>query len=168
MRLRTRLAGAALAAVSVVALAGSAAAGTATEPEPQSLVEDFVHPGAEQILAEHGLIVRRGDGHIVFVTSYPVDSGVQCQPGQIQVERVLDAPPYGILYCFRTIGSEGYLAMEVRGTFVVRGGDLPVQAMALLASGDHHYYQIPPQTYVPIDPGDGSELPDATLLQLNL
>ncbi|MEJ3749505.1 trypsin-like serine protease [Actinomycetes bacterium KLBMP 9797] len=133
---------------------------------PDSLVEDFTHPGAAQILAEHQLEVFKGDGHIVFVTSRSFAEG-QCPTGQIQVEKELDAEPYGVFYCFRTIGTQGVLTLKVPGTFGVRGGDKPIVATADLPTGEREY-PVPANGFVAIEPGTGSELPQAVLVELRL
>jgi hypothetical protein len=149
-------------------LAAAAADDPPTETNGGSIVEDYAYPGADQILAEHGLKVFRGDGHILFVTSRPFSDGVQCDAGQIQVEKASAVPPFGYYYCFRTVGTQGYLALEVPGTFVVRGGDRPITATAELSNGTERTYDVPANTPVPIDPGDGSELPSAVLVELRL
>jgi hypothetical protein len=133
---------------------------------PASIVERFAYPGAAEILAQHGLKVFKGDGHVLFVTSRSFDEG-QCDAGQIQVERSMDVAPYGVFYCFRTIGTRGYLTLEVPGTFGIRGSDKQIQATALLPTGEREY-DVPPNTFVPIDPGTGSEPPQAILVELRL
>jgi hypothetical protein len=132
-----------------------------------SIVESRDHPGAEQILAQHGIRLFKGDGHIVFVTSRRFVDGVQCDVGQIQVDVVTPALP-GVWYCFRTVGTSGYLTLEVPGTFLVRAGNQQLQAKARVASGETQTFPIPPNTPVEIDPGDGSEFPQAVLLELRL
>ncbi len=150
------------AAVSVPAI------GSAAEPAdlPPSLVEDFAYPGAEQVLAQHGLKLFKGDGNILFVTSRTYDQG-QCATGELQVEKSLDAEPYGVYYCFKTSGSHGYLTLEVPGTFGVRGGDKPVEATANLPEGEKTY-AVPANGFVAIDPGTGDEMPRAVLVELRL
>jgi hypothetical protein len=130
-----------------------------------SVVERFNYPGAAQILAEHGLRVFRGDGHILFVTSRHFEDG-QCEAGQIQVEQHFEDPPFGVWYCFRTIGTQGYLTLEVPGTSAVRGGNTPLTATAHLPGGPDQTYSVPPNSFVPIEPGDGSEFPQAVLVEL--
>jgi hypothetical protein len=152
------------AAVLVLPGAGSAAREVADAQAPA--VEDFTHPGADRILAEHGLRVFKGDGHIVFVTSHTYDEG-QCDVGQIQVEKALDAEPFGVYYCFRTRGTTGFLTLEVPATFGIRGGDKPIEATAELPDGDRTY-EVPANTYVAVEPGSGSEIPQAVLVELRL
>jgi hypothetical protein len=154
------------AAGSVLLLSGSGSAAREAADVQSSAVEDFTHPGAAQILAEHGLKVFRGDGHIEFVTSRTYDEG-QCDAGQIQVEKALDLEPYGVYYCFRSKGAEGFLTLEVPATFGIRGGNAPIEATANLPSGEQTY-AVPPNTYVAVDPGTGSEPPQAILVELRL
>jgi hypothetical protein len=140
-------------------------------PRPVSventIVETFAYPGAAQILAQHGLRVTRGDGHILFLTSRQFDEG-QCEPGQVQVEQSFENPPFGVWYCFRTIGTSGYLTLEVPGTFVIRGGNTPLTATAHLPGGPDRTYPVPPNQFVPIEPGDGTQPPRAVLVQLRI
>ncbi|MGN9914073.1 S1 family peptidase [Phytohabitans sp. LJ34] len=130
------------------------------------MVEDFSYPGAEQILAQHGLRVSKGDGHILFVTSRPFGEQ-QCATGEIQVEKWLDEAPFGVYYCFRTIGSQGYLSLEVPGTFGVRGGSVSLRATAELPDGQRTY-EVDPNEFVAISPGTGDEPPEAVLVELRL
>jgi hypothetical protein len=156
------------AAVAIVGLAASASASSAAEEPaaPSSLVEDYVHPGADQILAQHQLKVFKGDGHIIFVTSRTIDEG-QCDVGQIQVERRTEEAPFDSYYCFRSIGTKGFLTLEVPATFGVRGGTQSLQATANLPDGPEKY-QVPANGYVAVSPGSGDEIPQAVLVELRL
>jgi hypothetical protein len=159
------------AAVAVVVAASAAAVGSGgpaaeAADAPPSVVEDFSYPGAEQILAQHGLRLSKGDGHILFVTSRTFDEQ-QCAAGEIQVEKWLDEAPFGVYYCFRSIGSQGYLALEVPGTFGVRGGSVPLRATAELPEGERTY-EVDPNEFVAISPGTGNEPPAAVLVELRL
>ncbi|MGC5330501.1 hypothetical protein [Micromonospora sp. DT62] len=145
-----------------VAHSGSFASDT-----PPSIEEDFNHPAAERILLDHGLKVFKGDGHIWFDTSRSFETGEQCPVGQIQVEKQLDVAPYGVWYCFKTKGTQGYLTLEVPGTFGVRGGSGPLQATANLPEGQKTF-QIEPNRPVAISPGTGNDLPQAILVELRL
>jgi Trypsin/F5/8 type C domain len=156
--------------VGLSAASGGSAVPTANSLNPQpSTVETYDYPGADQILAQHGLTLFRGDGHILFVTSRPFSEGVQCDPGQVQVEMAMASPPFGVYYCFRTVGTQGYLTLRVPGTFIVRGGDRALQATVEPPPGEQQTtFDIPPNTPVTIYPGDGSELPQAVLVELRL
>lgn len=159
-------ASAALAGSITLVMNGTAAV-AADEPPP--IEEDFSYPGAAQILKDHGLKLFKGDGKILFVTSKNFGEG-QCDPGQIQVEKALEIEPYGMYYCFKTVGSsgKGWLTLEVPATFGVRGGTKPLQATANLPQGDKKTYEIPANQHVPIEPGTGSEMPKAILVELRV
>jgi hypothetical protein len=165
MKALSWFAAAAVVAGSVVLVSSSSAAVQEADTPPP-LVEDFTHPGADQILAQHGLKVFKGDGHIMFVTSHTYDES-QCVAGQIQVEKQLDVAPFGIYYCFKSVGTTGFLTLEVPGTFGVRGGDKAIQAKAELPDGEKTY-QIAPNNFVAISPGTGDEIPQAVLVELRL
>jgi hypothetical protein len=167
----------ALSALAVFAVAGGigvAVAGvTAAQADdtPPSLVEDYTHPGAAAILAEHDLKLFKGDGHILFDSQRTLDDG-QCPVGLIQVEKsTAGLPPFGYYYCFKSIGTKGFLTLEVPGTFGVRGGteDLIVKAKV---SGDPNAetkeFEVEPNEPVAIDPGSGNDFPKAVLVEIRM
>jgi hypothetical protein len=150
--------------VALTATSGSAA-GEAADTPP-SIVEDFTHPDAAGILARHGLKLFKGDGHIMF-DSARTFSESQCPTGLIQVEKSLDEEPYGMYYCFRTIGTKGFLTLEVPGTFGVRGGSEEIVVKAKLPDGTVlPPYEVQPNQPVAIEPGDGNEAPQAILVEI--
>ena len=155
----------AVVAGAVVALSGGGAAvaadGAGVEVQ-SSLVEDFAYPGAESIWAEHGLRVFTGDGHIEFVPA----GQDGCAAGLIKVETVFEEEPYGATYCFRTTGARGFLTLEVPNTFLLRGGNKPVEATAQVSGGAEETYDVPVNTSVAVDPGDGNQMPEAILVEL--
>lgn len=110
----------------VVALnSGGALAASGNDEVQSSLVEDYAYPGADELFAEHGLQVFRGDGHIEFVERGSLDG--PCAAGLIQVD-VADGD--GFRYCFRTSGSRGFLELKVPHTFMLRAGSVAVDATA--------------------------------------
>ncbi|MEU7798907.1 hypothetical protein AB0J14_16255 [Micromonospora arborensis] len=160
--------GVAVLATVVGVVAVSATSGSAAEQAdvPPSIVEDYSYPGAEVVLAEHGLKLFKGDGHIVFDSARPY-TGSQCATGLIQVEKHLDVEPYGVYYCFRTIGSKGYLTLEVPGTFGVRGGSETILVKAKLPDNTVlPTYEVAPNQPVAIEPGNDGDTPQAILVEL--
>ncbi len=170
---------AALSAIAVFAVVGgvgltatmSSAAGAQAEEAPSSLVEDFAYPGAAAILAADDLKLFKGDGHILYDSKRTLDDG-QCPVGLIQVEKSTGGlPPFGLYYCFSTIGTKGFLTLEIPGTFGVRGGteDLVVKARV---SGDPasetKEFEVEPNEPVAIDPGSGSDLPQSVLVEIRM
>jgi hypothetical protein len=163
------LAGAAVLATTVggvVALRATGSSAAEAAEAPSSIVEDYTHPDAEGILARDGLKVFKGDGHIVFDQARPFTQS-QCPTGLVQVEKHLDEEPYGMYYCFRTIGPKGFLTLEVPGTFGVRGGSEEILVKAKLPDGTVlPTYEVQPNQPVAIEPGDGSEAPQAILVEI--
>ncbi|WP_433553507.1 hypothetical protein ACQP08_09845 [Micromonospora zamorensis] len=156
-----------LATVTAV-VAVNATSGSAAEQAdaPSSIVEDFTYPGAEAILAQHGLKLFKGDGHIVFESARLFGES-QCPTGLIQVEKHLDAEPYGVWYCFRMIGPKGLLTLEIPGTFGVRGGSETIQVKAKLPDNTVlPTYEVPPNQPIAIEPGGDDETPQAILVEI--
>jgi hypothetical protein len=91
------------------------------------LVEDFAYAGADAILAEHGLKLYSGDGHIEFVA--PEDGA--CASGLVRVETTPDVEPFLGLY-WRTSGSREFVTMEIPDAFRVRAPAEPLEAAALV------------------------------------
>jgi hypothetical protein len=163
------LTGAAVLATGAVVMVTSTGSSAAEEADaPSSIVEDYTHPNADGILAQHGLKVFKGDGHIMFDSAKSYDEP-ECTPGLLQVEKSLDVEPYGVYYCFRTIGSKGFLTLEVPGTFGVRGGSEAITATAKLPDGTTlPPYEVDPNERVAIEPGTGNEAPQAILVELRM
>lgn len=135
MRRVVGMVGASVAAAGALAVAVWGGGAAVADAELQSsLVEDFAYPGADQILAEHGVRVHHGDGHIEFV---PAESGT-CRSDLIRVETEEGVWPDSVLgvYCFRTSGARGFLTMEVPGTFLIKAAAVPVEATAVYTEDD--------------------------------
>lgn len=80
---------------------GSTGSGKTADMAMPSTVETFDYPDAAKILKEKNLKLKRGDGHIVLA-----DCG--SAPNLMQfIGRDQDD------FCFRTIGDNGYLSLEV-------------------------------------------------------
>ena len=161
---------AAVVATGAVVMVTSASSAAAEQADaPSSLVEDYTHPNAEGILAQHQLKVFKGDGHIMFDSAKTYDEVGECAPGLLQIEKSLDVEPYGIFYCFKTIGTKGFLTLEVPATFGVRGGSEAITATAKLPDGTVLApYEVDPNERVAIEPGTGNETPQAILVELRM
>ncbi|WP_308402214.1 hypothetical protein [Streptomyces sp. AN091965] len=78
---------------------------------PGFAIEYFAYPQADKIRAEKGIILKRGDGHVLLA---------DCAggPGLLEVwarakEKI----------CFRVTGNSGYLSLEIPSVFGVKGND---------------------------------------------
>ncbi|MEV8311945.1 hypothetical protein AB0P36_32660 [Streptomyces flavidovirens] len=118
---RTLGAAAAAGALAWLVAAGAPAVGGATSVEaiaaeaPGFTVEDFNYPQADKILAEQNITLKRGDGHIVLA---------DCASGTGLLE-VWAREKEKI--CFRATGSSGWLTMEIRAVYGVKGNDYTTQ-----------------------------------------
>ncbi|MFF3017337.1 hypothetical protein [Streptomyces sp. NPDC057939] len=100
--------GGGVSAAPVPPVGGSAMAAVADEG-PGYAVEDFGYPDADKILAERGITLKRGDGHIVLA---------DCASATDLLEvwsRANDK------ICFRVTGTTGYLSLEIPAVFAVKG-----------------------------------------------
>ncbi|GHJ13600.1 hypothetical protein TPA0908_15950 [Micromonospora sp. AKA38] len=143
----------------------AANSGSFAADTPSSLEEDFNYPGAAKILADHGLKLYKGDGHIIWTGTRSIEDDQPCTPDEIQVEQIPDVS--GFYHCFKVLGTSGYLTLEIPGTFGVRAGDEIVEATAKLPGGDRKF-TIPANEPVAIDPGSGGDLPQAILVELRV
>ncbi|MGA5116626.1 hypothetical protein [Streptomyces pseudogriseolus] len=119
-RLAARILGAAAAgALAMLAVTtGLPESSTQESPElvvdeaPGYAVEDFNYPFADEILAEKGIVLKRGDGHITLA---------DCVVGTGQIEISTRSSEDNI--CFDTVGDEGWLTLEIPAVYSIKGND---------------------------------------------
>lgn len=136
------VAGVGVAAVAVgTFFGGSAVAGAvrgevvAADDVPPFAVETFDYPRAEEILAEQGFLLKRGDGHIVLA-----ECGSE--------ENLLTLLARGRDdVCFRTTGTKGFLSLELESVYGVRTNDSDNTHLEMTAEGDRVEYDIPADTW---------------------
>lgn len=100
-----------------VAHADSSGSSTAVaEIGMPSAVEDFSYPNAAKIEAETGAVLKRGDGHLLFVS---------CDGSEdIKIESV-----HGQQYfCFRVAAKPAFLTLEIPKAYGIWTTDDPVEA----------------------------------------
>ncbi|MFJ7272790.1 hypothetical protein ACIQV3_40260 [Streptomyces sp. NPDC099050] len=83
---------------------------------PGYAVEDFGYPNADKILAEQGITLKRGDGHILLA---------DCASGTDLLQVM--TREQSSLICFRVTGSSGYLALEIPAVHAVKGNNYATQ-----------------------------------------
>ncbi|MFC7306795.1 hypothetical protein ACFQVC_21505 [Streptomyces monticola] len=94
----------------------------AAEEQPPVAVEDFNYPGADRILKEKGIKLKRGDGHVVL-------ADCDQTADQIRVMTVEDpAAGRAGTYCFRATTKTGYLTLELPRVFYFETGTHPISA----------------------------------------
>jgi hypothetical protein len=104
-----------------VAAASVAAVGAPADETQPSLVETYSYPGAEQILAEKGIKLIKGDGHIVLA---------ECVSGTGQAEVWSRSKGH---ICFEARGAAGLLTMEIPEAYLILGaGGHTIQATVVI------------------------------------
>jgi hypothetical protein len=148
MMLRAALAG----ALAGAALSAPAATAAAT---PTSVVDDRAYPGAEEIFAEHGVRVIKGDGNIRYAPDCAAD------PDLLRVERLVGSDLETT--CFEVRGPRGFLTLELANAFLVRGADRTVTAKSTF-EGETETVTVPPHEYEAIGNGNATH----TLVELRV
>ncbi|WP_267245543.1 hypothetical protein [Streptomyces sp. PR69] len=115
-----------LVAISGAAAISSASAAPRNAPAAQAegeippfAVEDFNYPDADGILAEKGIKLHRGDGHILLA---------DCDASANQIQVWTRHNKEEGMYCFNATASTGYLTLEVPDVFAIQTSDHPVTA----------------------------------------
>ncbi|MEV7339285.1 hypothetical protein [Streptomyces sp. NPDC093544] len=92
------------------------AATTVADDAPGYAVEDFNYPGADKILAEQGIVLKRGDGHITLA---------DCASGTGLIQ-VMAREQAGTI-CFQVVGNSGWLTLEIPSVYAIKGNDYDTQ-----------------------------------------
>jgi hypothetical protein len=133
-----------LAATATTTVSGTPAH-AADEPPP--VIEDHAYPGADRILADHGVKILTGDGRIRYVADCTGRTDV------FQVERLVGSSLE--THCFEVLGPRGFVTMDVPNVFLVKGANRTVIAKATY-DGETETVTVPPDGYEPIGGGDAT------------
>jgi hypothetical protein len=90
----------------------------AAAESPSSLVEDFAYPGADTVLAQHGIKLIKGDGNIALADC---GSDPDNPPQELILVQTNDLTLPEPNFCFRAEGATGYLSMEISQVYFIRG-----------------------------------------------
>lgn len=154
--LATVVAGAAVAVtVGVSAASGQTAPATGGQP---SIVEDFSYPGADKILADRGIKLTSGDGHLLLVDCTNVASLIE-----VHASNVGDHGNDPGHYCFKVIGPSGDLKLQLTDAYQVKGDSHTVQA-TVSVDGKTNTVDVAKNGWTGIGVGAGTDT--ATLLEL--
>lgn len=98
---------------------GADAPAVSVDAGQSSLVEDYQHPNKEGAAAI-GLTLKNGNGKIFWV---------DCVAGadQVTVESDSITTPNHVA-CFKVVGIDGYLALEIPSTYFVKAGSIKLTA----------------------------------------
>ncbi|MFF5426346.1 MULTISPECIES: hypothetical protein [unclassified Streptomyces] len=122
-----------------VVAAGQPSAAPASEPVaetgPGYAIEDYNYPGADRILAEQGIDLKRGDGHIVLADCLSEENLLRfLARGRADV-------------CFKVTADEGFLTLRIPSVHGVRTDDSVNTHLAMTAEDDRVEYDIPAKTW---------------------
>ncbi|WP_377273335.1 hypothetical protein [Peterkaempfera sp. SMS 1(5)a] len=110
---------------------------------PAYAVENYAYPHADEILAEQGIVLKRGNGRILLA---------ECDSEAGLLEVWSRSAPERI--CFRTTGGPGYLSLEVPSVYVVKGGD-DASTVTMTYDGAQSTVDVPEDTWTPV--GEGTD-----------
>ncbi|WP_234379951.1 hypothetical protein [Streptomyces sp. CMB-StM0423] len=148
-----------VAALAAVAYAVAAPAGQqnvspapAAVGDPGYAVEDFSYPNADQILTERGILLKRGNGHIVLSPT--------CADGLLRVW-ARGKPEF----CFKVTGDSGYLSLELPAVYTIRGIDYDT-TITMTVDDETKTYDIPRNQWEAVGEGADPERRDHTLVEI--
>ncbi|MGV9287354.1 hypothetical protein [Streptomyces sp. NPDC003719] len=114
---------------------------------PGYAVEDFAYPQADKILEEQGILLKRGDGHIVLA---PCQAGT----GQLEVySRVTTS------VCFEVKGDSGWLTMEIPSVYGVKANEYAAE-VDMTVGDEEKSFDIPANSWKAVgESADGQGRP---------
>ncbi|EWM18451.1 hypothetical protein [Kutzneria sp. 744] len=139
--------------------AGVAERQSAQDAGDTGLVEDYTYPGADAILANRGIKLISGDGHLVMVDCVNVTGLIE-----VHAFNAGDHSADPGHYCFQVLGSSGELKLELTDAYQVKGDNHTVQA-TISVNGQSSTVPVGKGTWTGIGVGTGGSDP-ATLLEL--
>ncbi|MFI2203752.1 hypothetical protein ACH47Z_23830 [Streptomyces sp. NPDC020192] len=113
---------------------------------PPVAVEDYGYPQADRILAEKGIKLKKGDGHILLA-----DCDLAAQQIRVQTVKDESVGRQGT-YCFKALGKSGRLTLELPRVFAVETTDHPVSA-DLTAGGETTTVNVAQDSIAPVGEG---------------
>jgi len=130
---------------------------TVAADQPGYAVEDFNYPDAAKIEEEQGITLKRGDGHILLADCSS-DSGL------LEVWQRHKTPDK---VCFRTIGTSGYLTLEIPSVFLVKGSTDHTADVTLTAPGaDTQEIEVPKDEWTSVGEVLDPEHRDFVLMEI--
>ncbi|MBB5890740.1 hypothetical protein [Kutzneria kofuensis] len=123
-----------------------------------SLVEDFSYPGADKILADRGIKLISGDGHLLLVDCVNVATLIE-----VHASSLTDHSNDPGHYCFKVNGASGDLKLELTDAYQVKGDSHNVQAKVSV-DGQSSTVNVDKNRWTGI--GVGADSHAATLLEL--
>ncbi len=139
----------------VLGIAGGAVFGfgnaVAFADDPPPIEEEYDYPNADQIFKERGILLKKGDGHILLV---------ECA-GRTDVVQVQSSSKGK--FCFHINANTGYLSLELPDTYLLKGdGKHSLQATVRIEA-KVETRTVPKTEWIGVGEGEGR--PAATLLE---
>ncbi|MFV2119954.1 hypothetical protein ACE14D_16555 [Streptomyces sp. Act-28] len=146
------VAGAAVLAVTTTGGADAPSVAPVADEAPGYAVEDFDYPQADKILAEQGITLKRGDGHIVLATCG--------DPSLLEVwarskEKI----------CFRVTGNQGYLSLEIPAVYGIKGNAYETD-VTMQVDNEEKSFKVTKNTWTPVGESADPEGRDHMLLEI--
>ncbi|MER6789588.1 hypothetical protein ABT330_34095 [Streptomyces sp. NPDC000658] len=105
---------------------------------PGYAVETFDYPGADKILAEKKIVLKRGDGHITLA---------DCAGGTGLLE--IMARNKADRICFKVVGNSGWLTMEIPAVYAIKGNDYTT-AVDMTVGAEEKSFDIAKNTWTAV------------------
>ncbi|MCX4231818.1 hypothetical protein [Streptomyces ortus] len=132
----------------------SASPGLVADGTPGYAVEDYNYPQADKILAEKNLVLKRGDGHITLA---------DCAAGTGQLELLARNNTSKI--CFKVVGNEGWLTLEIPSVYSVKGNDYST-TVDMTVGAEEKTYEIDKNTWTPVGEAADTEGREHMLVEI--
>ncbi|MEC3980196.1 hypothetical protein [Amycolatopsis sp. H20-H5] len=150
----------------------AAATGQSASDAQAPLLEDYVYPGADGILATYGVKLIAGDGHILFIDcTTPPDGNVGAI--EVRTSAKIGANKKGVI-CFKVTAATGHLELmvpavyEIHGDGLIAGSGHKVKAALTTDAGEHTSVNVDPNGSTPVGVGSKPGAAPTTLLQLDV
>jgi hypothetical protein len=130
--------GGAVAAFAIGATPAPSHLDQAAATAPGYAVEDFAYPNADQIQADRGILLKRGDGHITL-------ADCASQTGLLEVWSRQSSDEY----CFRVTGDGGWLTLELPSVYGIKGNDYSTE-VDMTVDQEQHTFQVDKNAWTPV------------------
>lgn len=134
--------------------AASGAAVSVADAAPGYAVENFAYPGADRILAEQDILLKRGDGHITLA---------DCASGTGLLE--VWARDKTDKICFRAVGNSGWLTLEIPSVFAIKGNDYATEVDTTVGT-EEKSFDIAKNTWTPVGEGVDEQSRERMLVEI--
>ncbi|GLV84626.1 hypothetical protein Slala03_43150 [Streptomyces lavendulae subsp. lavendulae] len=135
------------------ASADSSAMKSIADEGPGYAIEDFGYPNADKILAERGITLKRGDGHILLA---------DCASATDLMEVWSRANEK---ICFRVTGKTGYLTLEIPAVFAVKGNSYSAK-VDMTTGAEEKSFDVNKNAWTPVGESADEQGRDFMLLEI--